>query len=391
MRRTLWVLAFGQYSFVTSVFIVIGILPRMAEFFHISIATVATAVGLFSIVYAISGPVLSAAAGTLNRRNLLIGSLLIFSVTNAIAAMTSDFTLLLAMRLISAACDGFYAATATAMASALAAPQRRGRALSVVNSGITIAFVAGIPLGSFIGARLGWQATFWFLCILGLLTALGLAMVLPRDVRLAKVTSVGERLRALAQPAVLLLVLVTIFSYAGVFSIYTFIAPSLRTLTGVDGAAISAFLLAFGLSTIVGNVVGGLLTDFWSPSRTMLVGFVLLAVLLFAFPLLMRSPLGAGFLIVVMGFIHYTALTPLQHRFTLVNPQQADVVIGLCFAAFYVGISLASYSGGFLLTHFGAQSLGFGAGFWKLAAGAALVASLVTHRVPERPAAPVTV
>ena len=385
MLPTLSVLAFGQYTFVTSVFIVIGILPSMAADFHISIPVAASAVGLFSIVYAISGPILSAAAGAMNRRGLIIASLLVFAVANVVAALTSDFNVLLGMRLICAACDGFYAATATALASALAPPERRGRALSVVNSGITIAFVIGIPLGSFIGARLGWQATFWFLAILGVTTAIGLAFVLPKEVRLSKVTSIGTRVAALIKPPVLVLVLVTIFSYAGVFSIYTFIAPSLKALTGVEGPSVSVFLLAFGLSTIVGNAVGGLLTDFWSPSRTMLAGFVALALLLFAFPLFMATQIGAGLLIVLMGFIHYTALAPLQHRFTLVNAEQADVVIGLCFAAFYVGIALASYSGGYLLSHYGAGSLGYGAGVWKLAAGAALVVSLTLHRVSERP------
>lgn len=386
MLPMLSVLAFGQYTFVTSVFIVIGILPGMAAGLHVTVPVAASAVGLFSIVYAISGPVLSAAAGAMNRRGLLIASLLIFAAANAAAAMTSDFNFLLGMRLISAACDGFYAATATALASALALPSRRGRALSVVNSGITVAFVAGVPLGSFIGARLGWQSTFWFLAVLGVSTAIGLALVLPAEVRLSKVTPLATRVAALFKPPVLILVLVTIFSYAGVFSVYTFAAPSLKALTGVEGTAVSVFLLVFGLSTIVGNAAGGLLTDFWSPSRTMLGGFVVLALLLFAFPLFMATPIGAGVLIALMGFIHYTALAPLQHRFTLVNPEQADVVIGLCFAAFYLGIALASYTGGYILSHFGAANLGYGAGLWKLAAGAALVASLVLHRVNERTA-----
>lgn len=384
MSPTLVVLAIGQFTFVTSVFIVIGILPQMGADFRLPISTVAQAVGLFSIVYAISGPVLSTLAGTLNRRWLLIGVVAAFTVTNVIAALVTDFDVLLAMRLIGAACDGFYAATATAIAAATATPDRRGRALSIVNSGITIAFVVGIPLGTYLGYSLGWRAAFWFLAVLGALTTSGLVYSLPHEVRLSNVTSLAKRAATLIRPGVIILICVTIFSYAGLFAVYTYLAPALKQITGIEGSAVSSMLLLFGISTILGNWAGGFLTDLWSPSRTMLIGFVALAALLAAFPMMMGSVAGAMILVSLLGFIHYTALTPLQHRFTIVHSEQPDVAVGLCFASFYLGIGAASYLGGYMLNTYGIGSVGYGAAIMKFAAAAALVVSLLYSRVPER-------
>lgn len=385
MRTTLSILAVGQFTFVTSVFIVIGILPPMGAEFQLPVSTVAQAVGLFSLVYAVSAPVLSAAAGTINRRWLIIGVLVIFSISNVIAALTSNFNVLLAMRLVAAACDGFYAATATAIAASMASPDRRGRALSIVNSGITIAFVVGIPLGTFLAYRFGWRVAFWFLAVLGAITAIGLMASLPSEVRLSKVTSLVERAAALVKPPVLTLVCVTIISYTAVFAVYTFLAPALKQVTGLEGTAVSAFLLIFGVSTIFGNWAGGLLTDLWSPNKTMMIGFFALAGILLVFPQMMRSPLTAGIFVALLGFIHYTALTPLQHRFILVHPEQADVVIGLCFSSYYLGIAAASFIGGNLLNTYGFEGLGYGAAALKIAAAAVLLVSLVWHRLPKVP------
>jgi DHA1 family inner membrane transport protein len=265
----------------------------------------------------------------------------------------------------------------------MASEHHRGRALSVVNSGITIAFVVGVPLGTYLAYALGWRAAFWFLAGLGTIATIGLAWSLPAEVRLSKVTSLGQRVAILLTPSVLLLVAVTIFSYAGVFTIYTYLAPALRAMTGLSGGALSSVLLIFGLTSIVGNWVGGVLTDLSSPARTMLVSFVCLAAILLFFPVMMASTASAVLLVGVVGFLHYTALTPLQHRFTLVQPEQCDVVIGLCFSAFYIGIAAASYIGGYVVANYGVADLGYAASGLKLAAAGALLLSLARHRLVQ--------
>lgn len=373
---TISAFAVGQFAFVTSVFLVVGLLPAMAAEFNLPLSTVAQAVGLFSLVYALAAPILSAAAGTANRRWLLIGAVAVFSLSNVVAAMTTDFNTLLSMRMVGAACDGFYAATATAIAASMASPERRGRALSIVNSGITVAFVIGVPLGTFIGYSLGWRAGFWFLAIVGAISTAGLMISLPRDLRLTRVASIADRVGTLLQPSVLVLVCVTVLSYAGVFAVYTFIAPALKQLTGLQGASVSAYLMIFGVSAIVGNWAGGYLTDVWKPSWTMMGSFLALAVMLAFYPALMSSAVGAAVMMAVLGFVHYAALCPLQHRFVSMNPAQADVVMGLCFSAFYLGIAAAALIGGRVLTADGISSLGYAAGALKLGAAGALAVSL---------------
>ncbi len=373
---TISAFAVGQFAFVTSVFLVVGLLPAMAAEFNLPLSTVAQAVGLFSLVYALAAPILSAAAGTANRRWLLVGAVALFSLSNVAAAVTTDFDLLLAMRLVGAACDGFYAATATAIAASMASPERRGRALSIVNSGITVAFVIGVPLGTFIGYSLGWRAGFWFLAIVGAISTAGLMISLPRELRLTRVASIADRVGTLLQPSVLALVCVTVLSYAGVFAVYTFIAPALKQLTGLQGASVSVYLMIFGVSAIVGNWAGGYLTDVWKPNWTMMGSFLVLAALLAFYPALMANVVGAAVLMAVLGFVHYTALCPLQHRFVAMNPAQADVVMGLCFSAFYLGIATAALIGGRVLTADGIASLGYAASALKIGAAGALAVSL---------------
>src|SRR3546814_658233 len=192
--------------------------------------------------------------------------LAVFAAANIYASLTTSFELLLASRVVAAAADGLYAATAPAVVSAMAPPHLRGRMLAALNSGVTPSLFLGVPLSTIIGQELGWRATFYCVAALAMTASLGLIFFMPR-VAPPPASDLADRLRLLRTPEVLPTLLVVMLSYLGMYTVYAYLAPILTGLAGVSSGAIGFLLMVFGISAVVGNWVGGFLADRWGADR----------------------------------------------------------------------------------------------------------------------------
>src|SRR6202140_2000334 len=202
-QAALYWLALGTFAIGTEGFMIAAILPNIAADLVVSVALAGSLISIFALAYALSSPILTALTGRVDRRKLLLAAMTIFSLANVVAASTHTYWGLAAARVLLACAAGLYTPNANALAGALVAPERRGRALAIVNAGLTVAIAIGVPLGAVVGNRLGWRMTFVGVAVLSAGAVVGLLAGLPARAGAGMVTAtLRERVRVVRQPRV---------------------------------------------------------------------------------------------------------------------------------------------------------------------------------------------
>ena len=250
-------LAIGTFAVGTEGFMIAALLPAIAHSFSVSIAAAGQLVTIFALVYALSSPISTALTASLPRRKLLMLSLAGFCAANLVAAVAAGFWSLAAAQILLALAAGLYVPNANALAGALSAPQHRGRALGIVNGGITVAIAVGVPLGAFIGAHLGWRSTFAGVAVLSAAALAALTVLLPRDIAAPAPAGLRKRLAVIGAPAVFPALLTTTLWAVGAYTVYTYIAPYLSESAALMPSQIGLVLMVYGMAALFGVMLGG--------------------------------------------------------------------------------------------------------------------------------------
>jgi predicted MFS family arabinose efflux permease len=360
-------MALGTFAIGTEGFMIAPLLPRLAGDLSVSVAAAGQLVSVFALAYAFSSPILTALTGNLDRRRLLVLSMIGFALANVFAFAAKDYRTLMAARVLLAVAAGLYVPNANALAGALVRPERRGAALAIVSGGTTIAVALGVPLGSIVGAKFGWRAMFAGVGVLALLATLGLLAGLARDVgsRLP-VTGLSERLSVIRQPAVLRTLLVTTLWATGAYTVYTYIAPLMYTAAGIEGPYLSAILFVWGLAAASGIFAGGTLTDKHGAGRVIISGLILLALAfaslsLSAMLLSKAAALGPVLVAIVIWGLSAWAFFPAQQTrlIGVAGIRVAPIALSLNASFMFLGFSLGAALGSVTLTYAAPSALGW--------------------------------
>lgn len=381
----LYWLALGAFAVGTEGFMIAAILPDIASDLSVGIATAGQLVTIFALAYAISSPVLTALTGSIDRRGLLIFSMVLFTVSNLVAASVPNYWSLVAARVLLAFSAGLYVPNANALAGALVTPERRGRAIAIINGGITVAIALGVPLGAVIGNSVGWRMTFVGVAVLSVVATIGLATGLPRGVGAGMTaTTLRQRLDVLRLPGVLTTLLVTTLWAIGGYTVYTYVAPVMAATVGITGENIGYVLFLWGAAAGVGLALGGNAVD--KIGANFVVGFCLPVTTL---ALVSLSVAGhyltpATALIPVLlavtlwGMSHWAFWPGQQARLIAVTGLKvAPVALSLNASFMYLGFSLGAMLGSFTLLHAGVTDLG-------LVGGACILASFALFLVTRK-------
>lgn len=350
LNYRLALLALGTFALGTDGFVIAGILPVIAHSLAVSVAQAGQLISVFALIYAVGGPVLATLTGKVTRRRLLLSALVVFALANGWAAVSPDYWSLLAARMVAAAGAALYTPTAAAMAAAMAAPEKRGRALALVAAGLSTATVLGVPLGTWIGFSWGWRYTFALVAILAVVAGLGILAFLP-EVAAAKPVDLRTRLSSLGRPAILTGLVFVVLSFTGGFTVYTYIALLLHSLTHLGGGGISIVLLVFGLAGMAGTWLGGHGTDTWGPVPILAAGSGLLVVVFLTMPWTFVWLPGAVVATAVWGIAGWTIPPAQQHRLIALMPENPGVVLSLNASALYVGIGLGAVLGSLVIRY----------------------------------------
>jgi predicted MFS family arabinose efflux permease len=346
--------------------VIAGILPLLATDFGVSVAMAGWLVTGYALAFAIVTPLVAVRTGRLPRRKVLLVCMAVFVVGNLIGVIAPSFGVLLLARAAVAVVAGVFEVVAVATAASLVPERHRGRAIAVVVAGFSVAMVVGVPVGTLIGLVLGWRATFGVLAAFGIGAALGLWMILPGTVTTNLSGSGLVRARELLrQPAVHTALLTTGLVFTGAYTACTYIAPFVEFVTGLPGQSVAGVLLLIGVTSSVGNVVGGLGADRVGPSRMLLASLVTLMVGLTALSVFGGSASGVIVAFGMWGLAMGVFVPAQQSRLVALAPAGVDVGLALNLSALSLGVALGAAVGGAIIEYEGLASLGY--------AGAAII------------------
>jgi MFS transporter, DHA1 family, inner membrane transport protein len=349
-------LAISAFGIGTTEFVPVGLLSSIADDLSISITLAGLLISGYAVGVAIGAPILTALTSKMNRKTLLMSLMILFIVGNSVSALSTSFGLLLAARFITAFSHGIFFSIGSTIAADLVPAHKRASAIAFMFTGLTVATVTGVPLGTFIGQAFGWRATFWGVALLGVIGIIASSILIPKDLKESPPAKFNEQLKILSNGKLLLAFAITALGYGGTFVAFTYLTPLLENVTGFSSKWVSIILLVYGIAVAIGNVIGGKASD-KNPLKALFWMFVLQAVILVA--LTFAAPFKVVGLIVIflMGMFAFMNVPGLQ--VLVVNlaekyvPSAVNVASALNIAAFNVGIAIGSFVGGLIVDGLG--------------------------------------
>jgi predicted MFS family arabinose efflux permease len=347
--RRVFLLAIGTFALGLDAYVLTGLLPGIGASFGTSEAAAAQVVTGFTLSYALGSPALSALSARANRRTVLLVALGIFAAANVASAAAPALWVLICMRVIAGAGAGLYAPSAAATAAGLVADEQRGRALSIVLGGLTLATVIGVPAGLLLGAHAGWRATLLLVAALAVAAGVGIAVFLPA-ISTPPPPGLKARFAALGDRFVLGRVSVMLVLGIANLGLYTYLAAILHHSAGITTGQLPVYLLVWGAGGAAGNTLIGWLLDKGRHPARLLTGMIcVLAAALFLLPIAATGPAGVAVLLFAWGFAAWSLQVPLQYQLTTTIPEHAATAVALLASAVYLGSAIGSAGNGILL------------------------------------------
>jgi MFS transporter, DHA1 family, inner membrane transport protein len=357
MPIALLALTLSAFAIGTTEFVIVGLIPTVAANLGIDLPSAGLLVSLYALGVAVGAPVLTAFTGRLPRKTLLLALMALFTVGNLLAWKAPSYESLIVARVLTGLAHGVFFSIGSTIATSLVPKEKAASAIAIMFTGLTVALVTGVPLGTFIGQHFGWRETFLAVSALGVIAFVGSLIFVPRNIRHTPPASLTEQAKVLAQPRLLMVYAKTAIGYGGSFIPFTFLAPILQQVSGFSAGAVGWVMLVYGVSVAAGNLWGGRLADRKGPIPALQIIFALLAVVLFALTFTAHVKWLALLTVLLWGAVAFGNVPGLQvyvvkqaERFT---PQAVDVASGLNIAAFNLGIAAAAWLGGLIVTHLG--------------------------------------
>ncbi|WP_171036836.1 MFS transporter [Pseudoalteromonas sp. S3260] len=355
MPLALWALTLSAFAIGTTEFVIVGLVPTIANDLGVSLPSAGLLVSLYAVGVAIGAPVLTALTGRWNRKVVLISLMGLFVMGNLLAWQAPSYETLILARILTGLAHGVFFSIGSMIAPSLVSKDKEASAIAIMFTGLKVALVTGVPLGTWIGQHFGWRATFLVVSALGLIALIGSAILVPKNLKQSIPATFKEQLQVIVKPRLLLVYLMTILGYGGTFTAFTYLAPILEQQTGFAPSAIGLIMLVYGVSVAVGNIWGGKLADKRGPISALSIIFSVLTIILLAFTFTMESKVAAVLTILIWGAFAFGNVPGLQlyvvKQAKKHTPNAVDVASGLNIAAFNIGIALGSVTGGLVVEH----------------------------------------
>jgi len=357
MPLALWALTLSAFAIGTTEFVIVGLIPTIAASLDVSVPSAGLLVSLYALGVAVGAPVLTALTGRVPRKLLLLGLMVLFTAGNLTAWMAPGYAALMAARVLTGLAHGVFFSIGSTIATSLVPKEKAASAIALMFSGLTVALVTGVPLGTFIGQHFGWQMTFLAVALLGVVAFAGIALLVPANIAGSAPASLLTQAAVLKKPRLLLVYAMTALGYGGTFIAFTYLAPILQQVAGFSANSVGLVMLVYGVSVAFGNIWGGKLADRKGPIRALQIVFALLAAVLLAFTFTAANKVAVLVTVLAWGAVAFGNVPGLQvyvvRRAEIDAPRAVDVASGLNIAAFNVGIALGAWGGGIVVDRLG--------------------------------------
>ena len=341
-------LAIGAFAIGTTEFSPMGFLPQIAENLNISIPTAGMLITAYALGVMIGAPFMTLWFGRFPRRKALILAMIIFTIGNILAAIAPNYWGLMAARILTSLNHGVFFGIGSIVATSVVPKDKQASAVATMFMGLTIANIGGVPLATWVGQNIGWRMSFAAIALLGVITMLSLWKALPED-KASQRPDVKAELKVLTRLPVVLALLTTVMSAGAMFTLYTYIAPSLQNITHASPMFITLMLVLIGIGFSIGNHLGGKFADL-SLTKTLTSFLLLLMVSMLLFPILAQTQIGAALALIVWGAAAFAVVPPLQMRVMSVAHEAPGLASSVNIGAFNLGNALGATAGGAVLS-----------------------------------------
>jgi MFS transporter, DHA1 family, inner membrane transport protein len=382
--RALLALAIGAFGIGTTEFVVMGMLPEIGDGLGVSVSAVGLLISAYAVGVVVGAPTLTALGLRFTPRQTLVALMVVFVVGNLLASIAPSYETLVGARVLTALSHGSFFGVGAVAARRLVPPEKATQSISLMITGLTVANVIGVPLGTFVAQHSSWRLVFAGIALIGLVTIAGLLAWMPGD--RGEPADLRAELVAFRRGQVWLVLGLTMVGFAAMFAVYSYVSPILTELGGIPTPWVTPVLALFGIGTTIGTLAGGRLGDRYGFSFVA-VGLVAMAAVLVAFALLARTPAAAVTLLVLFGTIGFSLGPVVQNGvIEAARVRGGSLVSAANQGAFNVANALGAALGALVIS----SGLGYTAPMWVGAvlalagAGIAVMAGVGGRRATRR-------
>lgn len=369
-------LAIGAFAIGTTEFSPMGLLPNIATSLNITIPTAGMLITGYALGVMIGAPIMTLWFGHFARRKALISLMAIFTIGNILAALAPNYITLLIARIVTSLNHGAFFGIGSVVAASVVPKNKQASAVASMFMGLTIANIGGVPLATWLGQHIGWRTAFASISGLGVLTMLSLYKALPTT-HVGQKTNVKAELKVLTRLPVILALLTTVLGAGAMFTLYTYIAPSLFAFNHASPSTITFMLVLVGLGFSIGNHFGGKFAD-QARIKTLISFLILIIIMMLLIPFLAQTQIGMAIALVVWGAATFGVVPAVQMQVMSVAHEASGLASSVNIGAFNLGNALGAATGGFVL-HLG---LGYAAVSYAgaILAGFAVLLAVYTQK-----------
>jgi len=347
MPISLFALAMSAFAIGTTEFVIMGLLPEVAGSLSVSIPSAGWLISGYALGVAIGAPIMALLTASLPRKLSLILLMVVFIIGNILCAIAFNYQFLMLARVVTALCHGAFFGIGAVVAASLVPPGRKASAVALMFTGLTLANVLGVPLGTSFGQLYGWRATFWGVAMIGVLAFIALIVSLPSQ-KEEQATDLKSEVRALANAKLWLSLSMTVFFAAAMFALFSYVAPMLLEVTGITPKGVSWTLFLIGAGLTVGNILGGRLAD-WRVVVSLILSFSFIAIFSLLFRWTSHGVWLAEITLFLWAIAAFATVPALQFNVLTHGKDAPNLVSTLNIAAFNVGNALGAWVGGVVI------------------------------------------
>ncbi|ADJ42641.1 MFS transporter arabinose efflux permease [Amycolatopsis mediterranei S699] len=348
MPVALLALAIGAFGIGTTEFVMMGVLPQAAADFGVDIPTAGHLISAYALGVVVGAPLLTAVAVRLPRKTMLLAMMGLFTVGNALFALSPNQQFGVAFRFLAGLPHGAFFGAGAVVASSLVGQGERAKAVSMMFLGLTLANVIGVPLGTLLGQQVGWRATFGVVAVIGLLAIAAIAKLVPHQGKPTAEASLKNEIGAFKRPQVHLALAIVTFGLGGVFACLSYITPMLTDVAGYSPSNVTLLLSLAGVGMTIGNLLGGRLAD-RALMPSLYIALLALASVLGIFTITAQGKIGAAITIFFVGVAGFMIGPMMQARIMEKAGGTPSLVSAAVQSAFNIANSIGAYLGGLVI------------------------------------------
>lgn len=345
MKKALLALAIGGFGIGMTEFVIMGILPEIATALEVSIPVAGHFISAYALGVVVGAPLLTIFGNKWPPQKTLLGLMVWFTIFNTLSAFANSYELLMLARFLSGLPHGAFFGIGAVVAGKLARPGKEAQAIAMMFTGLTVANVIGVPLGTWLGQNFSWGIAFLAVGIVGICAILSIKFWMP-EVKIANARGMKEELRLLRKPELWMVILLTTIGTGGFFAWYSYIAPLITDVAGHSEGIVSYAMILAGLGMVAGNFLGAKLAEMFSPIKAVIIALILMVTALLVNTFVAYDQIGVLITTFVIPVIAFCIATPIQ--MAVINTAKGSEMLGssLNQSAFNMGNASGAYLAG---------------------------------------------